>query len=193
MLAAASLVLLMTPALGILLRRHDAFEVLLNMMMMMSSGALSVVGPVWMLWGYSETFGTNVAGIVGDPFEFFALHDLTDDGGPMAATGVLIGLFANVTCAADGAVTSYTRAPDGALNGRIYGGGFTPLATQTVVAVNAIVIFGVMTGIIGPALKYTMGRRIPAERGVVGIDLSTHGDDLEPSSSGSDASGVLVW
>ena len=144
----------------------------------------------------SEAFGENVPGIVGDPFVFFALPNLTNGGGPMAATGVLIGLFASVTCAAGGAVTSYPWAPDGALNGRIYGGGFTQLATQTVVAVNAIVIFGVMTGIIGPALKYTMGRRIPAERGVVDVDLSTHGEagyDLEPSSSGSDASGVLVW
>jgi hypothetical protein len=94
---------------------------------------------------FSEAFGENVAGIVGDPFEFFALHDLTDGGGPMVATGVLIGLFTNVTCAADGAVTSYTWAPDGALNGLFHGGGFTQLATQTVVAVNAIVIFGVMT------------------------------------------------
>ena len=135
-----------------------------------------------MLWGYSETFGTNVAGIVGDPFEFFALHNL------------LIGPFANVT-RADGAVTSYTWAPDGALNGRFYGGGFTQLATQTVVAVNAIVISGVMTVIIGLALKYTMGWRIPEEHEVVGVDLSTHGEaayDLEPSSSGSGASGVLT-
>jgi Amt family ammonium transporter len=54
----------------------------------MSFGALAVVGPIWMLWGYSETFGTNIAGIIGDPFEYFALHNLTDDGSLMAATGV---------------------------------------------------------------------------------------------------------
>jgi ammonia channel protein AmtB len=194
MLAAASVVLLMTPALAFFYGGMTRSKSALNMMMMMSFGALALVGPVWMLWGYSETFGTNVAGIVGDPFEFFALHDLTDDGGPMAATGVLIGLFANVTRAADGAVTSYTWAPDGALNGLFYGGGFTQLATQTVVAINAILISGVMAVIIGLALKYTMGWRIPEEHEVVGVDVTTHGEaanDLE-LSSGSGASGVLT-
>ncbi len=58
---------------------------------------------------------------------------------------VLIGLFANVTRGAGGAVTSHTWAPDGALNGLVYGGGFTQLATHTVVAVSAVVISGVMT------------------------------------------------
>jgi len=431
MLAAASLVLLMTPALAFFYGGMTRSKSVLNMMMM-SFGALAVVGPIWMLWGYSETFGTNVAGIIGDPFEYFALHNLTDDGSLMAATGVpatvavgyqatfaiitvalisgaiadrarfgtwlvfsglwvtlvyapiahmvwgggalsgggkiaewlstpidfaggtvvhinagmagfmlaiiigkrkgfakepmkphnlpfvmlgaallwfgwfgfnagsefaadgtagqawintltatciaslgwllverirdhhatslgaasgvvaglvaitpaagsvdivgamfiglaagvlcalavglkyrfgyddsldvvgvhlvggvvgtvLIGLFANVARDADGAVTSYTWAPDGALNGLFYGGGLTQLATQTVVAVIAILISGVMTIIIGLALKYTMGWRIPEEHEVEGVDVTTHGEaayDLE-LSSGSGASGVL--
>ena len=431
MLAAASLVLLMTPALAFFYGGMTRSKSVLNMMMM-SFGALAVVGPIWMLWGYSETFGTNVAGIIGDPFEYFALHNLTDDGSLMAATGVpatvavgyqatfaiitvalisgaiadrarfgtwlvfsglwvtlvyapiahmvwgggalsgggkiaewlstpidfaggtvvhinagmagfmlaiiigkrkgfakepmkphnlpfvmlgaallwfgwfgfnagsefaadgtagqawintltatciaslgwllverirdhhatslgaasgvvaglvaitpaagsvdivgamfiglaagilcalavglkyrfgyddsldvvgvhlvggvvgtvLIGLFANVTRDADGVVTSYTWAPDGALNGLFYGGGFTQLATQTVVAIIAILISGVMTVIIGLALKYTMGWRIPEEHEVEGVDVTTHGEaayDLEVSS-GSGASGVL--
>jgi len=432
MLAAASLVLLMTPALAFFYGGMTRSKSVLNMMMM-SFGALAVVGPIWMLWGYSETFGTNVAGIIGDPFEYFALHNLTNDGSLMAATGVpatvavgyqatfaiitvalisgaiadrarfgtwlvfsglwvtlvyapiahmvwgggalsgggkiaewlstpidfaggtvvhinagmagfmlaiiigkrrgfakepmkphnlpfvmlgaallwfgwfgfnagsefaadgtagqawintltatciaslgwllverirdhhatslgaasgvvaglvaitpaagsvdivgamfiglaagilcalavglkyrfgyddsldvvgvhlvggvvgtvLIGLFANVARDADGAVTSYTWAPDGALNGLFYGGGLTQLATQTVVAIIAILISGVMTVIIGLALKYTMGWRIPEEHEVEGVDVTTHGEaayDLEPSS-GSGASGVLA-
>ena len=433
MLAAASLVLLMTPALAFFYGGMTRSKSVLNMMMM-SFGALAVVGPIWMLWGYSETFGANVAGIIGDPFEFFALHNLTDAGGLMAATGVpatvavgyqatfaiitvalisgaiadrarfgtwlgfsglwvtlvyapiahmvwgggalsgggriaqwlstpidfaggtvvhinagmagfmlaliigkrkgfardpmkphnlpfvmlgaamlwfgwfgfnagsefaadgtawqawintltatciaclgwllverirdrhatslgaasgvvaglvaitpaagsvdivgamaiglaagvlcalavglkyrfgyddsldvvgvhlvggvvgtvLIGLFANVTRGADGAVTSYTWAPDGALNGLFYGGGLTQLATQTLVALIAVVISGVMTIIIALALKYTMGWRIPEEHEVEGVDVTTHGEAayaLEPSSSGSGASGVLT-
>ncbi|HEY5115541.1 MAG TPA: ammonium transporter, partial [Nakamurella sp.] len=87
MLAAASLVLLMTPALAFFYGGMTRSKSVLNMMMM-SFGALAVVGPIWMLWGYSETFGTNVAGIIGDPFEYFALHNLTNDGSLMAATGV---------------------------------------------------------------------------------------------------------
>ena len=91
-------------------------------------------------------------------------------------------------------MVSYTWAPDGALNGLFYGGRFTQLATQTVVAVNAIVISGVMTVIIGLALKYTMGWRIPEEHEVEGVDVTTHGEaayDFEVSS-GSGASGVLA-
>ena len=87
MLAAASLVLLMTPALAFFYGGMTRSKTVLNMMMM-SFGALAIVGPIWMLWGYSETFGTNIAGIIGDPFEYFALHNLTDDGSLMAATGV---------------------------------------------------------------------------------------------------------
>jgi len=433
MLAAASLVLLMTPALAFFYGGMTRSKTVLNMMMM-SFGALAVVGPIWMLWGYSETFGTNIAGIIGDPFEFFALHNLTDDGSLMAATGVpatvavgyqatfsiitvalisgaiadrakfgtwlvfsglwvtlvyspiahmvwgggalsgggkiaewlstpidfaggtvvhinagmagfmlaiiigkrkgfardpmkphnlpfvmlgaamlwfgwfgfnagsefaadgtagqawintltatcvaalgwliverirdhhatslgaasgivaglvaitpaagavdivgamfigliagvlcalavglkykfgyddsldvvgvhlvggivgtiLIGFFADVTRDADGAVTSYTWAPDGALNGLFYGGGFTQLATQTVVAVIAVLISGVMTVIIGLALKYTMGWRISEEDEVEGIDVTTHGEaayDIEPQSGSGGMSGVLT-
>ena len=77
----------MTPALAFFYGGMTRSKTVLNMMMM-SFGALAVVGPIWMLWGYSETFGTNIAGIIGDPFEYFALHNLTDDGSLMAATGV---------------------------------------------------------------------------------------------------------
>ena len=58
MLAAASLVLLMTPALAFFYGGMTRSKSVLNMMMM-SFGALAVVGPIWMLWGYSETFGTE--------------------------------------------------------------------------------------------------------------------------------------
>jgi len=108
---------------------------------------------------------------------------------------VLIGFFANVTRDADGVVTSYTWAPDGALNGLFYGGGLTQLATQTVVAVIAVLISGVMTLIIGYALKFTMGWRISDEDEVEGIDVTTHGEsayDIEPSSGSGGMSGVLT-
>ena len=59
MLAAASLVLLMTPALAFFYGGMTRSKSVLNMMMM-SFGALAVVGPIWMLWGYSEVFGDNV-------------------------------------------------------------------------------------------------------------------------------------
>ena len=67
MLAAASLVLLMTPALAFFYGGMTRSKSVLNMMMM-SFGALAVVGPIWMLWGYSETFGEPaLGGLIGNP------------------------------------------------------------------------------------------------------------------------------
>ncbi|KAE8762347.1 ammonium transporter [Georgenia thermotolerans] len=73
MLAAASLVLLMTPGLALFYGGMSRSKSVLNMMMM-SFGAMGVVGLVYVLWGWSMSFGgTNVAGIVGNPFQHFAL------------------------------------------------------------------------------------------------------------------------
>jgi Amt family ammonium transporter len=107
---------------------------------------------------------------------------------------ILIGLFANVTRDAEGVATSFTWAPDGALNGLFYGGGATQLLTQTLVAFIALAISAVLTTIIGLALKYTMGWRIPDEDEVEGIDVTTHGEaayDIEPQSGSGGMSGVL--
>jgi ammonium transporter, Amt family len=84
---------------------------------------------------------------------------------------ILIGLFANVS---DG--TNGTWYADGSLNGLFYGGGFTQLVTQTIVALAAIVFSGLMTLIIGLAIKATMGLRVTEEVEVAGIDLAVHGE-----------------
>ena len=106
---------------------------------------------------------------------------------------VLIGFFAHVTRDADGAVTSDSWAPDGALNGLFYGGGGTQLVTQILVALIAVVISGVMTLIIGLALKATMGWRIPEEDEIEGIDVVVHGEQAyELESGGGAGHGVLT-
>jgi Amt family ammonium transporter len=108
---------------------------------------------------------------------------------------ILIGFFADLPRDAEGVTTGYTWAPDGALSGVFYGGGFTQLATQTLVALIAVLISGVMTLIIGLALKYTMGWRIADEDEVEGIDVTTHGEaayDIEPQSGNGGMSGVLT-
>jgi Amt family ammonium transporter len=108
---------------------------------------------------------------------------------------ILIGFFANVPRDAEGVATTSTWAPDGALDGLFYGGGATQLATQTVVALIAVVISGVMTLIIGLALKFTMGWRIPEEDETEGVDVTTHGEsayDIEPQSGNGGMSGVLT-
>ncbi len=108
---------------------------------------------------------------------------------------ILIGFFANVPRDADGVATTSTWAPDGALDGLFYGGGATQLATQTIVALIAVVASGVLTLIIGLALKYTMGWRIPDEHETEGVDVTTHGEsayDIEPASGSGGMSGVLT-
>ena len=108
---------------------------------------------------------------------------------------ILIGLFANVPRDADGVATTSTWAPDGALDGLFYGGGMTQFWTQLVVALIAVVASGVLTAIIGYALKFTMGWRITEEDETEGIDVTTHGEaayDIEPQSGSGGMSGVLT-
>jgi len=107
---------------------------------------------------------------------------------------ILIGFFANVPRDAEGVATTSTWAPDGALDGLFYGGGLTQLWTQILVALIAVVASGVLTLIIGLALKYTMGWRISEEDEVEGVDVTTHGEaayDIEPQSGNGGMSGVL--
>ena len=108
---------------------------------------------------------------------------------------ILIGFFANVPRDAEGVATTSTWAPDGALDGLFYGGGLTQLWTQILVALIAVVASGVLTLIIGLALKYTMGWRISEEDEVEGVDVTTHGEaayDIEPQSGNGGMSGVLT-
>jgi len=78
-LTSASLVLLMTPGLALFYGGMVRAKSVLNMMMM-SFGALALVGVLWVLWGYSMAFGDDVgAGLLGDPFQHFGLAGLMED------------------------------------------------------------------------------------------------------------------
>ncbi|WP_447003823.1 ammonium transporter [Saccharothrix isguenensis] len=75
-LISAALVLLMTPGLAFFYGGMVRSKSVLNMMMM-SLGAIAVVGVLWVLVGYSMAFGGDVgAGLLGKPFEFFGLDGL---------------------------------------------------------------------------------------------------------------------
>lgn len=88
MILAASLVLLMTPALAFFYGGMVRGKSVLNMMMM-SFGALGLIGLIWVLYGYSATFsGDNYAGLVSNPFTYFGLQGATDADSLMAASGV---------------------------------------------------------------------------------------------------------
>jgi Amt family ammonium transporter len=91
MLTSAALVLLMTPGLAFFYGGMVRGKSVLNMMMM-SFGAIGVVGIIYVFWGYSMSFGSDVLGWFGNPFEMFGLSSVTDTdpSNLLAANGVPI-------------------------------------------------------------------------------------------------------
>lgn len=80
MLMSAALVLLMTPALALFYGGMSRQKSAINMMMM-SFGTLGLVGVIYVLWGWSMSYGTeSVGGWFANPFEFFGLRDSVIDG-----------------------------------------------------------------------------------------------------------------
>ncbi|WP_347031299.1 ammonium transporter [Brevibacterium paucivorans] len=86
MLISASLVLLMTPALALFYGGMSRQKSVLNMMLM-SFGAIAVVSIVYVLWGWSMSYGSrSVLGLFANPFEFFGLRNsITDTNGNFIA------------------------------------------------------------------------------------------------------------
>ena len=91
MLTSAVIVLMMTvPALAFFYGGMVRGRSVLNMLMM-NYVAAGIVGFVWLLWGYSMSFGTDITGInqfFGNPFQFFGMNGLTDASSPLFASGV---------------------------------------------------------------------------------------------------------
>ncbi len=80
MLVSASLVLLMTPGLAMFYGGMTRSKSVLNMMMM-SFGAMGVIGVVYVLWGWSMSYGSqSIGGIVANPVEMFGLRGAILDG-----------------------------------------------------------------------------------------------------------------
>ena len=75
MLASAALVLLMTPGLAFFYGGMVRAKSVLNMIMM-SFSAMGVVTVLWVLYGYSMSFGNDVSNLFGDPTQFFGLKGL---------------------------------------------------------------------------------------------------------------------
>ena len=80
MLISAALVLLMTPALALFYGGMSRQKSAINMMMM-SFASMAVVGVVYVLWGWSMSYGNqSLGGIVANPLEFLGLKDSIVDG-----------------------------------------------------------------------------------------------------------------
>ncbi|MDN5798018.1 MAG: ammonium transporter [Intrasporangium sp.] len=88
MLISASMVLLMTPGLALFYGGMVRGRSVLNMMMM-SFGAMGVVGIVYVLWGYSMSYGPrSIAGLFANPFDLFGLNGaITDSAGDYVMSG----------------------------------------------------------------------------------------------------------
>lgn len=119
MLMSASLVLLMTPGLALFYGGMVRGKSVLNMMMM-SFGAIAVTAVVYVLWGWSMSYGADVGGIIGNPLDQFglagAIYDgsgefLIDDFGVPAIVGVgFQATFAIITVALiSGAIADRVR------------------------------------------------------------------------------------
>lgn len=50
-------------------------------MMMMTYGAVAVVGVLWILFGFSLTFGDSIGGVIGNPLDFLGSSDLYGGAG----------------------------------------------------------------------------------------------------------------
>lgn len=87
MLMSASLVLLMTPGLAFFYGGMVRTKSVLNMMMM-SFGSIAVVAVIYVLWGWSMSYGADVGGIFGNPFDQFGLQGaIYDESGEFLIDG----------------------------------------------------------------------------------------------------------
>ncbi|MBA3280416.1 MAG: ammonium transporter, partial [Geodermatophilaceae bacterium] len=115
-LTSAALVLLMTPGLALFYGGMVRVKSVLNMMMM-SFGALAMISVLWVLYGYSVSFGNDVgAGLLGDPTEFLGLAGLMEDttseaGGlpTMAFVGFQAGFAIITTALISGAIAERAK------------------------------------------------------------------------------------
>jgi Amt family ammonium transporter len=57
-------------------------------MMMMSFGAIAVTAVIYVLWGWSMSYGSDIGGIIGNPFDQFALQGaIYDEAGEFIIDG----------------------------------------------------------------------------------------------------------
>ena len=104
MLMSTALVLLMTPGLAFFYGGQVRARGALNMMMM-SFISMGIVGILWVLFGYSMTFGKDLGlGLLGDPTEFAGLSSLLSEDAVFGTIPTIVfaafqAMFAVITVA----------------------------------------------------------------------------------------------
>jgi Amt family ammonium transporter len=95
-LAAAGLVLLMTPGLALfyagMVRSKNVLGTIMQSLIM-----ISLISLEWVYIGYSMAFGPDVAGVTGD-FSWFALRGVTSEPSPIYATTIPQTVFMIYQC-----------------------------------------------------------------------------------------------
>lgn len=103
-LASTAAVSLMVPGLALFYGGMGAAKSVLNMIMM-TFGAVALVGVIWVLYGYSAAFGNSIgeAGLLGDVGEYFGMSSLIKEAPdatiPPAIFAAFQALFAAITTA----------------------------------------------------------------------------------------------
>jgi Amt family ammonium transporter len=147
-----------------------------------SCGAVNLVGAIVI----GAVAGAACAAAVGLKFRF-GMDDSLDVVGVHLVGGLVGTLLIGFV--------STSSAPGG-IDGLFYGGGLTSLGHQALAALFTIVWTGVLTTVLGLAIKVTIGWRISDEAEVEGIDSDQHGEtayDLGTSlGRGLPTSGVLA-
>ena len=87
MLASSALVLLMTPGLAFFYGGMVRAKGVLNMLMM-SISAMGVVTVLWVLYGYSLSFGNDKFDLFGDPTQYWGLKGLIGGNAKAAVAAV---------------------------------------------------------------------------------------------------------
>src|SRR5689334_8086369 len=108
LLAATGLVLLMAPGLALFYGGMVRSKSVLNMMMM-TFGALAAITVIWVLVGYSLSFGDDVGGgLLGDPFQHLGLGDLVAPHADswLSVPVILFAVFQGLFCVITGALVS---------------------------------------------------------------------------------------
>jgi Amt family ammonium transporter len=108
LLAASALVLLMAPGLALFYGGMVRSKSVLNMIMM-TFGALAVIIPIWVLFGYSLAFGDDLgSGLLGDPFQHFGLQSLMSGRADswLSVPVILFAVFQGLFCVITGALVS---------------------------------------------------------------------------------------
>lgn len=95
-LTSAALVLLMTPALAFFYGGMVRAKSVLNMVMM-SVTSMGIVGVLWVLVGFSMSFGDSIGGVVGNPFQFAGLRGLMSADAVVGTIPTLV--FVGFQCA----------------------------------------------------------------------------------------------